>query len=69
MKTLTLNFEKWSHASRPFTFTTNRSYNRLFLKGYIWTPFVIVTWSKVNADTAVPPPIDLEEVTFNTKEK
>tara|TARA_R110001606_G_scaffold211659_1_gene359255 strand:- start:31 stop:186 length:156 start_codon:yes stop_codon:yes gene_type:complete len=43
MKTITLNFEKWSDGSngkRP----VRRTYKRIYFLGYIWTPFVIVTW-------------------------
>ena len=43
MKTITLNFEKWSDGSngrRPI----RRTYKRILFLGYIWTPFVIVTW-------------------------
>ena len=42
MKTVKLNFEKWSSGASGGRL--RRIYNRLYIKGYIWTPIVIVTW-------------------------
>jgi len=44
MKTLKLNFEKWCHGAKGGTI--RRIYDRVYIKGYIWTPLVIVTWRK-----------------------
>jgi len=43
MKTITINFESWcggGNGSRPIS----RTYNRIYLFGHIWTPFVVVSW-------------------------
>jgi len=61
MKTITLNFEKWNGGRRPFIFGISRSYSRVYFKGYIWTPFVIVTWRKINTTAIVLPPTELEQ--------
>jgi hypothetical protein len=42
MKTITLNFRSWSHAARGGKL--RRIYDRVLIKGYKWTPFVIVRW-------------------------
>ena len=44
MKTLKLNFEKWWHKAKGGKI--RRIYDRVYIKGYIWTPLVIVTWRK-----------------------
>ena len=46
MKTIKLNFKKWSHGASGGTL--RRIYDRVYIKGYIWTPIVIVTWRKLN---------------------
>jgi hypothetical protein len=42
MKTITLNFKKWSGGASGNKL--RRIYNRFYIFGYIWTPFVIVKW-------------------------
>jgi len=50
VKTLKLNFEKWNYAMSGVYYSKigqiRRSYNRVYIKGSIWTPLVIVTWIK-----------------------
>ena len=46
MTTIKLNFEKWSSGASGGRL--RRIYNRLYIKGYIWTPIVIVTWKILN---------------------
>ena len=50
MKTLKLNFQKWCHGASGQYFykggKIRRIYDRVYIKGYIWTPLVIVTWRK-----------------------
>lgn len=46
MKTFKLNFEKWSNGASGGTL--RRIYNRVYIKGYIWTPIVVVTWKRHN---------------------
>ena len=69
MKTITLNFEKWSDGSngrRPI----RRTYNRIYFLGYIWTPFVIVTWKYYGKDESMKDcPSTLEECTPFKDEK
>jgi hypothetical protein len=47
MKTITLNFKRWSSRANNGK-TLNRIYNRFYLFGYLWTPIVIVdlSWAK-----------------------
>lgn len=50
MKTVKLNFEKWSRGANNSA-RLSRIYNRVYFKGYIWTPIVVVNWgilSKTN---------------------
>lgn len=45
MKTIKLNFKKWSSGANNGS-SIHRVYKRIYFKKY-WTPFVVVTWSKV----------------------
>ena len=42
MKTIKLNFENWNSGARGGRL--RRIYKRYYINGYIWTPFVIVTF-------------------------
>ena len=42
MKTLTLNFNTWSSGATGGKL--RRIYKRFYIKGFKWTPFVIVEW-------------------------
>jgi hypothetical protein len=43
MKTITINFKRWSGGGTNGKFLS-RTYNRFYFMGYIWTPFVVVKW-------------------------
>ena len=40
MKLLIINFRKWGHSAAGGRL--RRIYDRVYIKGYIWTPFVIL---------------------------
>lgn len=43
MKTITINFKRWS-CGGTFGGVLSRTYNRFYFLGHIWTPFVVVKW-------------------------
>jgi len=49
MKTITLNFKNWNNGASGGRL--RRIYKRIYIKGYIWTPLVIVTWRILDKET------------------
>jgi len=42
-----LNFESWCDGATGRRL--RRMYSRIYIKGNIWTPFVVVTWKFINS--------------------